>query len=891
MSSFIWLNSVSSRQKVRGFVEGGGVDPEPPPPGLLIGVGSYSDSLEVYPRVQNTTVGNWYVDASRPSSGNGQSLATAFRTIQEGLSALQSGQTLLVKGGTYNVNARFNRITNWSQTTRIMGYGDDRPVINASGFTTANDAILRFQSQSNNELWHRFYIINVQATGSSSVMVGSANTTLSDIWCSHSAVNGIFVGQGNANVRVQDCVVWRLGDGSSQNTNTGDCFAVTAWTSGVHTPGTRLIRCVGINGPDDGYDLWGGQNCEIIDCVAGRGGYYWTGVAGSTLGGDGSGFKLGGAGGAGGHSNTIRGSLVVGSRLNGFQHNLASPNQNMGHTYLRNTSYANGSSGFDLGNNFVARDNINNNNGNNNIHAGSGGTQSNNTWNQSITNPQFADVANHDYSLLPGSPAIGSGVSGGNLGASTIALENAKIWLNRNLNGYADPAWNNPTTPPVDPPDPPPGETTTLNFSEDTTSIFLNPERGWMGQGDPTSTARANGWTVVWVSSYQGSIYRLDDFRNSAISEGRLDQIRNHLAGARSGGVKIKMRFQYNGNPVPPEGYQSMQDASLSRILQHIDQVGPILEEYADVIVSHDLGWFGAWGENHSSSNGHSDNNATGRSNRLQIYNRMLSVLPNTRGIGFRYPPHVRDIFPEYDLPRDQWFTGTSQARAGWLNDCFVSSSNDVGTYSSQVDRETFRAIGRYTAGTAETCSAGGAPNQWSAGAAAIAEMERVGIDILNAKYFTGIINNWISTGHYNEISRRLGYRISVVNATVPTSVSSGTSSQISITWRNSGFGKLFNPRPLRLVFTGQGGPRVATLAADCRSTMPIGGETMTSNYTFTVPSGLVPGEKYNLHLWLPDGYESLQNDVRYTVRLANTGSLWNGTTGYNSLNYQVDVV
>lgn len=68
-------------------------DPDPEPPtSPLLGVGSDSESLTTYPRIANVTVGDWYVDASRPSSGNGTSLATAFKTLQEGLAALKTGR-------------------------------------------------------------------------------------------------------------------------------------------------------------------------------------------------------------------------------------------------------------------------------------------------------------------------------------------------------------------------------------------------------------------------------------------------------------------------------------------------------------------------------------------------------------------------------------------------------------------------------------------------------------------------------------------------------------------------------------------------------------------------------------------------------------------------------
>lgn len=56
-----------------------------------------------------------------------------------------------------------------------------------------------------------------------------------------------------------------------------------------------------------------------------------------------------------------------------------------------------------------------------------------NSWNLGIRNPRFADVAGRDDSLSTGSPAIGAGVRGGNLGASEVARGIAKTWCSRSL--------------------------------------------------------------------------------------------------------------------------------------------------------------------------------------------------------------------------------------------------------------------------------------------------------------------------------------------------------------------------------------------------------------------------------------------------------------------------
>ncbi len=49
----------------------------------------------------------WYVDDSVSASGNGKSMLSAFKTIQEGINAASEGDTLMVRQGTYYENIVF----------------------------------------------------------------------------------------------------------------------------------------------------------------------------------------------------------------------------------------------------------------------------------------------------------------------------------------------------------------------------------------------------------------------------------------------------------------------------------------------------------------------------------------------------------------------------------------------------------------------------------------------------------------------------------------------------------------------------------------------------------------------------------------------------------------
>jgi len=411
-------------------------------------------------------------------------------------------------------------------------------------------------------------------------------------------------------------------------------------------------------------------------------------------------------------------------------------------------------------------------------------------------------------------------------------------------------------------------------------------------------------------------IGRLDDFRNSAISQAWLNSHNNLFQAARNAGIKLELRYAYSYNPPP-----SPPDASAERIIQHINQLGPIWEANADVICSIQAGFVGRWGEWNASGFGiTSGSNPTTRN---QIIQALVNNVPTDRMISLRYPEMgveylggtISPVNVPPTTPFEERFTGTPRSRLGILVDSFLANPTDGGTYV--IDRwasnwgssryapswNFFQGQAQYSVASGETVDGASWGWNYEAGDDSIAEMERLSWDILNRAYSTRVIvgqeatptrprfDGWLWTGHYPEISRRLGYRLGLTEVTLPTDIVRGTSFNITFTMHNDGFGKVFNPRPIDLVLTptGGGGNVTLRLTADARRDLPLGGETVAMSYNVTLPGNVATGN-YNVSLRLPDPYPSIASDNRYSIRLANTGDMWNGNTGHNSLGMQVAV-
>ena len=170
------------------------------------------------------------------------------------------------------------------------------------------------------------------------------------------------------------------------------------------------------------------------------------------------------------------------------------------------------------------------------------------------------------------------------------------------------------------------------------------------------------------------------------------------------------------------------------------------------------------------------------------------------------------------------------------------------------------------------------------------AEMALIHHDYLNRDYGTPQINAWITNGCYDVIARSIGYRIALTSVTVPTGMAAGSSMFITLAMTNMGYGKVFNPRPIDLVFVGSGGPFTARVTGDARRDLPLGGSSVESMFTFNAPADLVSGQSYDLYLRLPDASTNLASDNRYAIRFANSGGVWDDSTGRHDLGMSVTV-
>lgn len=382
---------------------------------------------------------------------------------------------------------------------------------------------------------------------------------------------------------------------------------------------------------------------------------------------------------------------------------------------------------------------------------------------------------------------------------------------------------------------------------------FPNPERGFytginlLGSQGDADRIRAAGFSLAYAQ------VMLDAYRDSDLPGTLLAGLRTGLGYVRKAGLKVVVRFQYDKRGGP--------DASLSRILGHINQLAPVLASGADVIAVLQAGFIGRWGEWHGSTHG-LDNDAA----RAAVVSALLDALPATRSIQIRRPAFKRAL---QLLP-------AQLARIGHHNDGFLSSADDLGTYRDPGD-EAYVANDGWTPVGGETAKMNPPRSDCQS---ALVELAQLRWSYLNAVYHPDVLAIWKAIGCWPEIERRLGYRLAVRWVSWGRA-SPGEILDVVVALRNVGFAAPFNTRPVFLVLRGAGGAHVGQLAEiDVRTWAP--GKEFNITPRLRLPDKLPPG-MYQLALWLPDEAAGLRADPRYSIRCANAGT-WDGVHGENVL-------
>lgn len=430
-------------------------------------------------------------------------------------------------------------------------------------------------------------------------------------------------------------------------------------------------------------------------------------------------------------------------------------------------------------------------------------------------------------------------------------------------------------------------ESRTLEF-QPTEEVFVNPERGMFhhlefhtDDAEKISSTylqrirRDDGMSLVFT------VYVMKAFRDGRdISEAYLSRIRSNMDVIRKEGFKTVLRFcySYSENDYP-------RDVPWYVCQRHIEQLTPILQEYSDVIAVLEAGFVGAWGEWYYTDNyGQNPNNFDDYAPRKEVLLALLKAMPESRFVSVRYPAAKLGIFrlgAPQTITTATAYNGSDISRTGFHNDCFLGDADDVGTFgNNQHYRQYWKTESQYVPMGGETCTN---PNEFTERVHAESNFEDYHWSYLNMDYHPGTISDWAANSFLQTVRRKLGYRLRINQGVCDANAEAGTPWHIRLQVENVGWAAPFNPRDVEIVFQSDNDEeKCLVYKVDADPRFWFAGTVNDLDVTVPLPADLEPG-KYTVSLNLPDPCETLHNDPRYSIRLANAG-IWNPESGLNRL-------
>ena len=412
---------------------------------------------------------------------------------------------------------------------------------------------------------------------------------------------------------------------------------------------------------------------------------------------------------------------------------------------------------------------------------------------------------------------------------------------------------------------------------------FANPERGfdagrnWMSASDaPLSRPFINAQRVQKRTVlYTG--YYLTDFMESDISQEFLNLIDANMQVLREGGVKCVLRFAYK-----TDMYETGHpwDAQPEWVHRHIEQLKPVLQRNSDVIMVLQAGFIGVWGE-WAFTDGFMSSPKTPEDykSRRDVMVALLDALPKNRTIAVRTGRYKMNMFLDSYADSVTIHTAYNESDLSRIcahNDCFGADVSDMGTFTSMDERQFWKNESRYLLMGGETC-------QLSYHCSCKRTLEDC--EAYHWTYTSGpakVSDRWKEEGCYDEIERRLGYRLVLTDLHHTPQAVPGEDYRVVMKIENVGFAAPMNPRDVELVFVDGNGKKMVCPLDDIDPRYWFAGEQITIDRTIRIPEDAA-GD-CALYLNLPDPEFALRNNPLFSIRLANAEYMWDEKTGYNRL-------
>lgn len=444
-------------------------------------------------------------------------------------------------------------------------------------------------------------------------------------------------------------------------------------------------------------------------------------------------------------------------------------------------------------------------------------------------------------------------------------------------------------------------------YADEQPNGIFNPERGfrltddidveagramWDNEGKTTLTSNLfqkvkdrNADSVSLVTCY----FYIHKYIDKRLDEQAFVTINDFLNTIRMLGKKAIVRFAYElgyGDPGPTE----------DRILEHIQQLKPLINANKDVIYIMQAGFVGCWGEWHDSKYKHERNDKVA----ANILSHIVDMLPKGRYTQMRYPP-FRELLKNDDERYE---------RIGLHDDFIILDSESGGaaemyeggkwfsymnewSYNLPVDgelppfkdwpqvlsgcrvaRQLF--LGHYSSLSAQTRYEENLV-PWKKEVIEPSYLKANHMPYVES-YFKTMRGEIVQRSAFDYIRDHLGYRLELQKLWIKKR--DRYSLDLSLSLINRGFARIYNEHPIYYVLIDkQGKVYDFETQADAHTFYPHNKADglyvpLIHKIHGCISIKKLPKGEYSLGLWIPDGDERLRYDRRYAIRCANGGNM-----------------
>lgn len=336
----------------------------------------------------------------------------------------------------------------------------------------------------------------------------------------------------------------------------------------------------------------------------------------------------------------------------------------------------------------------------------------------------------------------------------------------------------------------------------------------------------------------------IGNYRDRKVSDSGMEQIRRTFEAYREKEKQVKLivRFLYDW-----DGAGAASDpSSINIVLTHMEQMGEVMEAYADQIYIVQGVFVGSWAEMHSSR-------YLTEENYLRLVEKMNEVVPDSAFLAVRMPAYWRMAARSAQpLTRENaWDMSRISSRLSLFNDGILGNASDCGTYgdiprenSSSLDDKWIREdelkfqeqLNLYVPNGGEVVL----DNEWNDLENADETMEIMHISYINKGHDVNVLEKWKNSvcrdegsvydgmSGYDYIERHLGYRFVVRGASLKTSGWKWEDGSLSVMVENVGYAPRYTPCLAEIIFRNResGEEYTVPAAADVRDWKP--GETVS---------------------------------------------------------------